>query len=616
MLASIRVRIIAAFMAGMLVMLAAIGVLVVQYRGVSQSQELITNGYLPLAKTVARLTTWQARIDNDVRRLLGDEARPGTGARSAAAIYADELKEQLDTARIHTRASQRIAKRPEEQAVLNKVLIQLGRIDNLFVEYRDEAARIVALAEKGNRDQAQEKGTKLLSLSTELGDEIETLSRQIDGRIAQLTAETEAQRVRATAIAGVLSLVAFVSAFALLGLVFYALRPIGRLTDQVQRLAAGDYSGRVEVRGADEIAGLAMEFDKMVQALKLRDEALVDRAEQLNTLSRYLASVLDSLQEGLFVLEGGRVTLANPAAGDVWGAARDQGVPDGLRAYLEPGRYEVDGPGGTLHEVRVTPFGTQGAVVVTADITEETRAKERLARSERLALVGQMLAQITHEVRNPLNALSLNTEMLADELSHYDPERQTEGWDILGTISSEIDRLTDVTAHYLQLARRPPAKIETHDLSDLVRDVERLLAAELESQSVALALDLADLPPLLADGNQLRQALLNVVRNAVEAGAHHLSLATREVDGNVEIELSDDGPGMGPEDVERATDPFYSTKASGTGLGLAITRQILEDHDGSIRVRSAPGRGTDIALIFPFRPASREPGDALEAPLP
>ncbi|MEZ4321924.1 MAG: HAMP domain-containing protein, partial [Myxococcota bacterium] len=468
MLASIRFRIIAAFMAGMLVMLAAIGVLVVQYRGVSQSQELITNGYLPLAKTVARLTTWQARIDNDVRRLLGDEARPGTGARSAAAIYADELEEQLETARIHARASQRIAQRPEEQAVLNKVLIQLGRIDALFTNYRDESGRIVSLAEKGDRAAAQSGGMQLLQLSTELGDEIETLSRQIDGRIAQLTAETEAQRVRATAIAGILSLVAFLFAFGLLGLVLYALRPIGRLTDQVQRLAAGDYSGRVEVRGADEIAGLATEFNKMVQALKVRDEALVDRAEQLNTLSRYLTSVLDSLQEGLFVLEGGRVTLANPAAGEVWGARRDGAVPAGLSEVLEPGRYEVDGPEGTLHEVRVTAFGSQGAVVVTADVTEETRAKERLARSERLALVGQMLAQITHEVRNPLNALSLNTEMLADELAQYDPERETEGWDILAIIASEIQRLTDVTGHYLQLARRPPAKLGATDLSDLV----------------------------------------------------------------------------------------------------------------------------------------------------
>ncbi|MEZ4323334.1 MAG: ATP-binding protein, partial [Myxococcota bacterium] len=189
-------------------------------------------------------------------------------------------------------------------------------------------------------------------------------------------------------------------------------------------------------------------------------------------------------------------------------------------------------------------------------------------------------------------------------------------WDILAIIASEIQRLTDVTGHYLQLARRPPAKLGATDLSDLVRDVERLLAAELESQTVDLTLELEALPPLLLDGNQLRQALLNVVRNAVEAGAHTLRLATRAADGFVEVELSDDGPGMQPEDVERATDPFYSTKASGTGLGLAITRQILEDHDGSIRVRSEPGRGTDIALIFPFRPASQEPGEALEVPLP
>ena len=100
----------------------------------------------------------------------------------------------------------------------------------------------------------------------------------------------------------------------------------------------------------------------------------------------------------------------------------------------------------------------QGVLVVVADVTEQARAKERLARSERLALIGQMLAQITHEVRNPLNALSLNAEMLGDELVGLDPDRRTESWEILDVVAGEIERLTAVTGHYLQLARRPPAE--------------------------------------------------------------------------------------------------------------------------------------------------------------
>ncbi len=596
-LSSLRVRIVAAFAAGMLVMGFAMATLVVQVQAVSRSQELITDGYLPLAKSVARLTTWQARIDSDVRRLLLDEARPGTGARSAAAIFADKLEEEVAFAKLHVARSRERIRDPEERAALNRIGVQLGRIEGLYREYRGEAARVVELAEAG----AAADGATLLRLSAELGDELQTLAQQVDGRIALLTEATEAARRRSTLVALILAGVALVVASVLLGLVLYALQPIGRLTDQVQRLAAGDYSGRVEVRGDDEISVLATEFNAMVRALRARDDALVERAEELNTLSRYLASVVDSLQEGLFVYEKGAITLANPAAREVWGVERGGGLPAVFEALIQErcARTELRSPDGRLHEVRLTPFGDGGWVVSAADITEATLAKERLARSERLALVGQMLAQITHEVRNPLNALSLNTEMLADELAQFDPERRTEGWEILDVIASEIDRLTEVTGHYLQLARRPPARPAPHDLDALVRDVERLLTPNLKAQGVTLELELEPVRGVLADGNQLRQAMLNVVRNATEAGATRLLLRLRRRDGEIELSLEDDGPGM--EDVERATDPFYSTKASGTGLGLAITRQIVEDHDGRLEVRSVPGAGTVVALVFPER---------------
>jgi signal transduction histidine kinase len=249
------------------------------------------------------------------------------------------------------------------------------------------------------------------------------------------------------------------------------------------------------------------------------------------------------------------------------------------------------------------PFGGNGVIVVAADVTEQRRALDRLARSERLALVGQMLAQITHEVRNPLNAMSLNAEMLADELDRIDPAGTTDAGELLATVSGEIERLTHITAHYLQLARRPKATLAPENLPDLVADVARLLHAELAKAGVSLGVRGEPLPPQLVDGNQVRQALLNVVRNAVEAGARQLAIELRSDGDEVHLALTDDGPGMTPDEVERAFDPFFSTKTTGTGLGLAITRQILEDHDGTVRVVSAPGRGTTVTLVLPTRPA-------------
>lgn len=324
----------------------------------------------------------------------------------------------------------------------------------------------------------------------------------------------------------------------------------------------------------------------------------------MNRLSRYLGSVLDGLLDGLFVVENGTVTLANPAALRIWGVRPGDPPPADLRELLrESGRHEMTAHDGSLQQVRTASFGEHGSVVITADVSEHTRDKERLARSERLALIGQMLAQITHEVRNPLNALSLNAELLADELSALDPERRTEAWDLLGIVTREIERLTNVTGHYLQLARRPAARLEREDLEVMVRDVVRLQQGEFVRHAVHLQLRPTPIPPQLVDGNQLRQALLNVLRNAVEAGAHNLDLTLRREGDVVRIALFDDGPGMTDEEMERAGDPFYSTKAQGTGLGLAITKQIVEDHGGALKIESAPGKGTTVTLILPYRPA-------------
>jgi len=605
---SIRFRIVAAFLAALLTMMGAQGFLILQQQRVARSLTLITEGYVPLAKIVTLLERDRQRVENDVQRLLRAERRPTTGPSSPALLYTEQLQENLAIAGIKAKYVQNhLELSAEDQAVFHKILIQLDLIETLFRGYQTRSAELVTLAEAGNKEGASALTEPLIEDGTHLGEEIDKLERLLESRVETLTRATEEAQVRAAAASLALTTVAVVFSVALILAVLVALRPIGRLTTEVQRLAAGDYGGRVEVRGADEIALLASEFNAMVRALQLRDRTLVERAEELNRLSRYLGSVLDSLEDALLVVEGEHVTLANPAAGRVWGAEQGAAPPDALLDLLEnPGHHEVKGPGETLNEVRVAPFGDNGVVVVSADVTEQTRAKERLARSERLALIGQMLAQITHEVRNPLNALSLNAELLADELEALDRGRKTEAWDLLAIVSREIGRLTDVTAHYLQLARRPQAHLEPEDLGSLVRDVKRLLDVELSQRQVRIEVDPNTVPAQLVDGNQVRQALLNVVRNAVESGAHDLRLTVVRQDDEIHLVLRDDGPGMTSEEAERACDPFFSTRATGTGLGLAITKQILEDHDGTVRLSSAPGRGTTVILAFPNRPAHPE----------
>lgn len=598
---SLRVRVIAAVSIALLAMVAAQGFQSWQQQQIGGSLTLTSRGYLPLAKIVGRLDNGRGRVENDVGRLLRGEARPFSGPTSATQLFHEEIERSLQEGRIHVAYARRnLTDSPDELAVLNKIDAQLSRIDERFAAWEANVDAFIAASDRGDGATVGRLQAALPRDGTQLADEIDTLSRLVDGRVDHLTRSTERAQQRATVAATGLGAVALALAGAAVVAVLVALRPIVRLTAEVQRIAAGDYSGHIAIRGGrDEIGILAAEFSAMIQALQVRDRELVDRADKLKRLSQYLVSVLDSLEDGLIVVDDGRVSLANPAAIRVWSAIVGE-LPPAPLISLPPGRHELTDRD-RRYEAKVVAFGGAGRLIAVMDTTEATRTRDRLARSERLAAIGQMLAQITHEVRNPLNALSLNAELLAEELAGLDPGRSSDAWAPLTTVSSEIERLTEVTAHYLQLARRPRAQLSAEDLGGIIADVARLLAAELDQDGIALEIRQAALPPQIVDANQIKQAVLNIVRNAVEAGARNLVLAIDGDDSEVRVALSDDGPGMNADQLANATEPFWSTKANGTGLGLAITRQILEDHDGTVRIASE-ARGTTVTLALPYRP--------------
>jgi two-component system NtrC family sensor kinase len=237
---------------------------------------------------------------------------------------------------------------------------------------------------------------------------------------------------------------------------------------------------------------------------------------------------------------------------------------------------------------------------------ERLKSQEQaLVRSERLAAIGRMSSQITHEVRNPLNSLSLNVEMLEEEIGEG-----REAKELLKAIASEIDRLNDITEGYLSFARLPKPKLSREQINGVVEGLLRFLKEEAEGAGVRVSSELGGgIPEVLADENQLRQALLNVVRNALEAirgngKGGNLKVATHASDGWVELTLADDGPGIAQKDLSRIFDPFYSTKAEGTGLGLPLTQQIIEEHGGTIACASEPGKGTTFTIRLPAAPAN------------
>ena len=234
--------------------------------------------------------------------------------------------------------------------------------------------------------------------------------------------------------------------------------------------------------------------------------------------------------------------------------------------------------------------------------------EHRLIRSERLATVGRMAAHITHEIRNPLASLGLNVELLGDEVGADNQEARK----LVTSIGKEVDRLSEITETYLRFVRLPKPKLEREDLGAIATSVLEFAGSELALAGITWNISIEPgLPDAVVDESQLRQALLNLVRNAKEAmpgGGRILLEVGKAAEGYVRLVLADSGPGISPENLSNIFEPFFSTKIKGTGLGLALVQQIVGEHSGRIEVDCPPGGGTRFTILLPV---AKSPGAEL-----
>jgi nitrogen fixation/metabolism regulation signal transduction histidine kinase len=567
----------------------------VQLDSIGGGLDVIDRGYLPLAKKVGQMEVYQSRLELDLERLEESRHRLLTGQSSVSVVSAVKLSESIQEGLSIIETVIPDVSDTEERATLAALNGQFTRISGAHARQQEVVQSYLTRAEAGESQQALALRPRLLEAQSELHTEIEQVSMRIRSATQRVSERTAVAQRRAVLVSGVLALVALVFGSLMLVLAVFSLRPIGKLTTEVQRIARGDYAARVEVRRHDEVGILAEEINLMAASIEGRDEALRSRAEEVERARTELSAVLDAIRLGLVVVDGDKVAMTNPAAQALWQLQVGDSLPEALRISGE--REDALRIGDQVYALSKVAF-RDGFILAGEDITQLLEDRERLAHTERLALVGQMLAQITHEVRNPLNALSLNAELLAEEITGLPEDRQKEGLDILQTMTSEIRNLEEVTEHYLSLVRRPAPLPGQHLPRAVVDGVAKLLEEELKRSGVKLEIHGEVAEAVEMDDGQLRRALLNVVRNAMEAGAKIVRIHLSRTDSTLEIRVEDDGEGMTPEQIARASEPFFSTKATGTGLGLAITRQILEDHGGGLRVQPLE-KGTRVQLTLP-----------------
>ncbi len=440
-------------------------------------------------------------------------------------------------------------------------------------------------------------------------------------------------------------LVAAVAAGLLFVQLRFLVRPLGLLRDAARRLTDGDFRARVEVASEDEVGEVARAFNVMAEAVQDRTERLERTASDLHAGKDELARERDrldtmvrSMQDPLiFFDDAGRVTLSNAAAAPLLpslagGAGRDLAVlcarGDGGHARdcvacLSRGELPRQScrlhVGTRIYEVLATRVpsaqGWLGRLLVARDVTELVTLDERQARQERLAVLGEVAAVVAHELNNPLSAVAMYAQMMEDELAPDSPFREH-----VDVIRRNTETCGRTIRGLLDWAYSADPEVTATDVHELVEEALRFVRPLTHRGHVAVdeRRGLAD-AVVHADAVQLRQVLVNLLMNAIQALSGRggtVEVATSEADDGrtVVLDVTDDGPGVPPDRRDRIFEPFFTTKPAGegTGLGLPISRRIVESHGGTLElVASEPGRTTfRVRLPRRARVVARRPAPA------
>jgi len=241
---------------------------------------------------------------------------------------------------------------------------------------------------------------------------------------------------------------------------------------------------------------------------------------------------------------------------------------------------------------------TVQAIQYIKDVTERNKLQRQLRDVEQMTGIGHMAANVAHEIRNPLIAVGGFARQLHEALDADDARRE-----YTSIILEEVTRLEQILREQLTLERHLQPVLAPVEVNQILKDVWKLLSHGMLSSRVRLIGDLADaLPVTMGDANQLKQAFLNVINNAIQSmpDGGRIEISTEQSGHMIVITVRDNGPGIPKEVMSKLFVPFFTTRKAGSGLGMAVTRRIVENHGGSIGVDSTPGEGTTVRISIPI----------------
>ncbi len=411
-------------------------------------------------------------------------------------------------------------------------------------------------------------------------------------------------------------------------------RPLLLLTEGTRRMIRGNLSPEVKIVSDDEVGELADSFNTMVAELNNRRNRLMKTLQALRRSRKeiirernFKETVFENIETGLLTFDAAsKVTSVNGSACrilaierpgsdcswkkllaswpelhevlDRWFLASVAGDKSQFREYVP-----LERNGRTLtYRMAMFPLSfrqQEGWLLTIEDLTERVNLRQQMARMDRLASLGRMSAGIAHEVRNPLTGVSLLLDELHDRLLGNEPDQL-----LIRQALGEIERLETLVNEMLHFSAQPEPKLSQVAISDVVADSLLLTRKQCQRQKITLTETIAEnLPPIILDADRLKQVLLNLLNNAMEAMPDGGTLAVNvETSGTaILLHIIDSGVGIPADKLPLIFEPFFTSKGQGTGLGLAISYNIISDRGGEIYVDSEVGVGTTVVVSLPLK---------------
>jgi signal transduction histidine kinase len=401
------------------------------------------------------------------------------------------------------------------------------------------------------------------------------------------------------------------------GLSNLALRPLEAIGRRLDRMTAGEIELATdsERHRSDEYGVVTTKIDRLGRQMR-------DVKEVFSALKENLDQIMANLQDGLMLFtKESRVVLVSASAEQFAGRPRGEilgchvleifadssplsGVVRHAFQYHAPiVEVEVENASGRRVQASldfIEEGGEKiGALLTMRDAESVRKIEDEIELSRRLAAIGRLTSGVAHEVKNPINAIVVHLEVLREKLQEMDPDTRRH----MDVIGSEIHRLDRVVATLVDFTRPVELRLADVDLRKVIEDVSNLAAPEAGTHGVQLERHLtSELLPVKVDGDLVKQALLNVVLNGVQAMPQGgtLTIAASRDDGSAQVDISDQGSGI-PEDIrDKIYNLYFTTKKKGSGIGLAMTYRVMQLHNGSVEFSSVEGKGTTFRLRFPL----------------